>query len=87
MLFETRLHYHVVEFGTRAITSRVLLDSRWCLVGKRAGAARSSSLAFLAKTLDNSQHFLSAAVAIDHFTCHTHGYLFSSVGTEQALDQ
>lgn len=34
--------------------------------------SRPSPLTLLAETLDYAHHFFPAAVAIDHFACHTH---------------
>lgn len=48
----------------------ILAECVKCPVGE--GHLRSSTFAFLAKALNDAQHFLPAAVTIDHFACHAH---------------
>lgn len=72
LLFHVDLVQHVIERGTSAVPRRALFNSRRRLVGKGAGAPRPSPLTLLAETLDYAHHFFPAAVAIDHFACHTH---------------
>lgn len=48
---------------------------------------RSPPLALLAQALNNLEHLLASAMAVNQLIGHAHADLFASVGTKQALDE
>ena len=64
-----------------------LLNARRGMRGRGHGATAASPLTLLAQGLDDAEHFLATAEAVDHLVGHAHGDLLAGVGVEQALDQ